>query len=73
MSTGHLSLHADGTHPGDVPFSFGREPKRLTFAVGMSVAIDIVAATLLLLASRFHSATTVAALRPDASNTASRG
>jgi TonB family protein len=37
-SAGHLSVHLDSEHPPEVPFSFERQPKRLSSAVGVSMA-----------------------------------
>ena len=41
-STEHVSLHVAAGHPADVPFSFGREPKRLTFAVAASAVAGYI-------------------------------
>ena len=65
-SAGHLSIHVQGAHPVEVEFSFDREPKRLTFAVGTSVVVDFLVVTLLVLASRYQPpASAVAALLPE--------
>jgi protein TonB len=55
-SAGHLFIQVEGAHPAEVPFSFDREPKRLTFAVGTSAVVDTVVAMLFVLASRYHPA-----------------
>lgn len=36
---GHLTMHVDETHPRELHFSFERQPKRMSSAVGMSVAV----------------------------------
>jgi protein TonB len=66
-STGHVSLHVPSGHPGDLPFSFGREPKRLTLAVAASAVADVAIAILFILASRHHPAGPIAALQRDES------
>jgi protein TonB len=66
-STGHLSLNAPSGRPGDLPFSFGREPKRLTFAVATSAAVDVALAVLFIIASRHHPAGPTAALQREES------
>ena len=55
-SAGHLFIQVEGAHSADVPFSFDREPKRLTVAVGTSAVVDVVVAMLFVLASRYHPA-----------------
>jgi protein TonB len=64
-STEHLSLHVRAAHAADVPFSFGREPKRLTFAVATSAVVDVAIAILFVLASRHHPAAPAAALQRE--------
>jgi periplasmic protein TonB len=66
-STGHLSLNVPSGRPRDLPFSFGREPKRLTFAVAMSAVVDVAIAMLLILAGRHQPAGPTAALQREES------
>jgi len=55
-SAGHLSVHVDGLHPADVPFLFEQQPKRMGLSLLASLTFDILAATLLILASRYTPA-----------------
>jgi TonB family protein len=66
---GHLRIHVEGGHHlVDVPFSFGREPRRLTFAVATSAVVDVVVAALLVLATRYQPIAPVAALLREVPN-----
>jgi TonB family protein len=55
-SAGHLSVHVEGLHPADVPFLFEQQPKRMGMSLLASAAFDVLAATLLILASRYAPA-----------------
>jgi protein TonB len=67
-SAGHLSVHVDGLHPDDVPFLFEQQPKRMGLSLLASATFDILAATLLIFASRYVPASTATFL-PDQLNT----
>src|SRR2546428_12449038 len=67
-SAGHLSVHVDGLHPDDVPFLFEQQPKRMGLSLLASATFDVVAATLLILASRYTPAPTETFL-PELLNT----
>jgi protein TonB len=67
-SAGHLSVHLEGLHPADVPFLFEQQPKRIGLSLLASAAFDVLAATLLIFASRYAPAATTTFL-PEQLNT----
>jgi periplasmic protein TonB len=52
-SAGHLSVHIPGAHPEEVPFLFERQPQRLGYSFGASVALQVAVVSLLIFLSRF--------------------
>jgi protein TonB len=66
-SAGHLSVHVEGLHPVDQPFLFEQQPKRMGMSLVASTAFQLLAASLLILASRYAPEST-ASLLPDLSN-----
>jgi len=63
-----LSVHLEGLHPADVPFLFEQQPKRMGLSLLASATFDVLAATLLIFASRYVPASTATFL-PDQLNT----
>src|SRR5215471_17285347 len=53
-SVGHLSVHVEGVHPVEIPFSFEREPKRMGVSFIASFAVDVLLITAFIFASRYH-------------------
>jgi TonB family protein len=52
-SAGHLSVRVEGLHPADVPFLFELQPRRMGASLVGSFAVQILLASLLILASRY--------------------
>ena len=63
--SGHISIRPEGTGPGDTLFTFQTPKKRFGGAVGVSVAVHIGVALLLVLAARFIPDEVYQAVLPD--------
>ena len=67
-SAGHLSVRVEGLHADDVPFLFGRQPRRMGLSFAASAAFDVLIAILVTVASRYAPAppaTSVLPTSPD--------
>ena len=64
-SAGHLYVHVEGAHPADVPFLFERQQKRLGPAFAAALAYHVVMIVLTVLAVRYGSHSTSAAVLPE--------
>lgn len=53
VSVGHLSVHVEGAHPGEVPFLFEQQSKRLGPAFIVSLVYHIVVGALIMAAVRY--------------------
>ena len=67
-SAGHLSVHVEGAHPTDVPFSFERQPQRLGVSLVASVALQALAVALLVVLSRYRPEAPAEPFIPDKPN-----
>lgn len=68
MSSGHLSVRPDDGHPAEVYFLFERQEKRLSGALGASVASHVVLIALLFIVARLLPDRAGTALLPDISS-----
>jgi protein TonB len=63
--SGHISLRPEGTGPRDTLFQFQKQEKRLSGAVGISIAVHVGAFLLIVLAARFLPRQVYEAILPD--------
>lgn len=65
VASGHISVRPEGTGPRDTLFQFQKQEKRLSGAVGISIAVHAGALLLLILAARYLPQEVYEAVLPD--------